>query len=326
MNKRYTRRFSLSCVVAAILLTACISSSPPSTEAPANITDEPAETQEGRAIVLGEISDDPSETIEAFQPFADYLASQLADQGITEGRVKVVSSSEEMVAALESGEIDLYFDSVYPATIVSDASGARPILRRWKDGVEEYHSVIFTTPDSGIESLEDLNGHMIAFEEDVSTAGFMLPLAYLIEHGLNPVEKGSPEDEVGLDEVGYVFSGDDANSADWVFSGLVSAAATNNIYIAEDVPAESADNLVVLGETEPLPRHVAVASPTIDEELLTAITEALMGADKNADGQAALEAFEDTTRLDAFPEGIDQALARMRELLEIIRSAQEETP
>jgi phosphonate transport system substrate-binding protein len=326
MNIRHTRLFIMSCVVTATLLTACTPSSPSSTEAPANITDEPAATQEGRAIVLGEISDDPSETIEAFQPLADYLAAQLADQGITEGRVKVVASSEEMVAALESGEIDLYFDSVYPATIVSDASGATPILRRWKDGVEEYHSVIFTTADSGIESLEDLNGHIIAFEEDVSTAGFMLPLAYLIEHGLKPVEKSSPEDEVGPDEVGYVFSGDDANSADWVFSGLVSAAATNNIYIAEDVPEDAAEGLVILGETEALPRHVAVASPTIDEDLLAAITEALMGADKNPDGQAALVAFEDTTRLDAFPEGIDQALVHMRELLEIIRSAQEETP
>ena len=102
-------------------------------------------------IVLGDISDDPAEVIEGTQPLADYLALQLGDYGITEGQVKIPATVEEMSHLVSTGQVDLYFDSIYPATLVSDASGAHPILRRWRFGVEKYHSVIFASKESGID-------------------------------------------------------------------------------------------------------------------------------------------------------------------------------
>ena len=61
-----------------------------------------AEPVETRAIVLGDISDDPAEVIDGTQPLADYLASQLGDYGITEGQVRVASSTDEMASLLAS--------------------------------------------------------------------------------------------------------------------------------------------------------------------------------------------------------------------------------
>ena len=138
-----------------------------------------------RAIVLGDISDDPAEVIEGSQPFANYLASQLSEFGINVGEVKIAQDTDGMIELLASGEVDLYFDSVYPATVVSDASGGQVILRRWRYGVEEYQSVIFATKESGITSITELQGHMIAFDNQFSTSGFVLPAVTLHNAGIN---------------------------------------------------------------------------------------------------------------------------------------------
>ena len=55
----------------------------PSTPVPPTATAAPVVTTEDRAIVLGDISDDPGEVIEGTQPLADYIAAQLGDFGIT---------------------------------------------------------------------------------------------------------------------------------------------------------------------------------------------------------------------------------------------------
>ena len=112
-----------------------------------------------KVIVLGDISDDPGEVIEGTQPLADYLANQLADYGYTAGQVKVAASMEEMIQYLKNGEVDLYFDSAYPATVISDESGAHPFLRRWRFG------------RIGRAEREDVFAMVLAFVVNVWTAG-----------------------------------------------------------------------------------------------------------------------------------------------------------
>lgn len=279
----------------------------------------PSPTPAGRVLVLGDISDDPGEVIEGTQPLADYLAAQLKDYGITAGKVRVVTSTEEMVSLLAKGEVDLYFDSTYPATLISDVSGAKIILRRWRFGVEEYHSVIFASQASGITQLSDLPGHKLAMDAPYSTSGFLLPAVHLLENGLTLTGKKNYSEPVAPGEIGFTFSYDDENTLQWVLSGLVDAGVTDDYNFDQAFPPEAREKLVLLARTESTPRQVVVARAGLDEKLLAAIEQVLIEMDENPAGQAALKPFQ-TTQFDQFPDGIENATTRMREMMELVKS------
>ena len=278
-------------------------------------TPEPADT---RAIVLGDISDDPAEVIEGAQPLADYLAGQLGEFGITEGRVRVVASTEEMAQLLANGEVDLYFDSTYPATLISDQTGAKIILRRWRFGVEEYQSVIFASVASGITSIDQLPGHMIAMDAPYSTSGFLLPSVLLLENGFTLSGKQRYDEPVAPGEIGFAFSYDDENTLQWVLNGFTAAGVTDDFQFDVAFPADAKSQLVELARTESTPRQVAVIRSGLDEELVQAILRVLTTMHETEAGAAALEPFQ-TSRFDEFPEGIESATARMREMMEIVK-------
>jgi phosphonate transport system substrate-binding protein len=307
--------------IALIILTLSACAAPATslpTESPtetALATEVPAD--EGNPIVFGDISDDPAEVIEGAQPIADYLAENLKDQGITYGDVRVATTVEEMVQLLQNGEVDLYFDSTYPATLISDQSGAEIILRRWRFGVETYQSVIFASKESGITSIEDLNGKMIAMDAPYSTSGFMLPAVYLTENGLKLVGKKGNSDPVASDETGFSFAYDDENILQWVISGQTPAGVTDDYNFDVAFPPEATAQLVELARTEFTPRQVVVARGDLDPALLAAIVKVLTSMDEDPAAADILDNFQ-TSQFDEFPEGIETATGRMRDMMELV--------
>ncbi|MEQ8538929.1 MAG: phosphate/phosphite/phosphonate ABC transporter substrate-binding protein [Coleofasciculus sp. D1-CHI-01] len=277
-------------------------------------TPTPQSTATG-TLVLADVNKNAAAKLENFQPMADYLAARLEKFGIGVGEVQVAPDLDTMASLLKEGEVDIYVDSPYPAMIVSDKSGAAPILRRWKKGQAEYYGVIFTLAESEIDSLADLKGKMIAFEEPVSTSGYFLPLNTLLDAGSKMNEKGSKNEAVAADEVGYVYSGDDENTIQWVLSGEVAAGAADYSFL-EEIPEESREALKVLAETQKIARHLVVIRPGMDPELVQQIKTVLMEMDQTAEGKEVLTTFEETVKFDQFP--VETSLDKMRQLYEQI--------
>ena len=169
--------------------------------------------------------------------------------------------------------------------------------------------------------MADLKGHMVAFDNPFSTSGFLLPAVTLVEEGFNLIGKSGYEDTVSDQEIGFVFSYDDENTLQWVLSGYVAAGATDDYHFYVAFPEEVTENLVVLAKTDSVPRQVVLVRPGMDPDLLQAIIDRLIGANEDPAAQAALEAFQ-TTQFDIFPEGIDAAQDRMREMMQLIQGLQ----
>ncbi|MEM7591229.1 MAG: phosphate/phosphite/phosphonate ABC transporter substrate-binding protein [Cyanobacteria bacterium P01_A01_bin.83] len=262
-----------------------------------------------RTIILGDVSDNPSKEIRNFQPLANYLSANLSQ--FDQGQVKIAPDLATMIAWLKAGEVDIYFDSPYPAMKAINQAQAKPILRRWKKGSAEYHSLIFTLDDRQINYLSDLKSKTLAFDHPASTTGFMLPLSELLEADLSPQEVRSANSSVPPDQVGYVFSYEDNNSIEWLLSGKVAAAAIDN-QSYDKLPTEIKDTTIILAETEKIPRHLVLVQPNMSSEIVEDISTQLLRMEQTESGKVVLEQFDRTKKFDNF--SVEENLSRMQEL------------
>ena len=310
------KRLHFGIVVLVIALLALAACAPQ--EAPTAVPPTP-EPEEVGVIVLGDIDqDNPIEKIKEFQPIIDYVAGQLGDFGIGKGEVRIAPDLDSMMTMIKNGEVNLFYDSLYPAMIIAEETGAEPLLRGWRGGEPVYHSVFFALADNNITDLTDLNGKMIAYDDRASTSGFMMPTSYLITNGLNPVEKDSYGSSVTDDEVGYVFSASDDNTIEWVISGLVDVGVVDNLTFLSDIPEETRDQLTIIAETQDVPRRVLMVGPDADPEMVSAVVEILVGMDDSDEGLELLDIIK-TAKFDEFPDGIEAAFAPIQEMYNVIK-------
>ena len=269
-------------------------------------------------LVVGDISLEAEYRQKRFEPIANYLADNLGKVGIGQGEVKIAPDKETMAQLMSSGEIDIYFDSLYPAMFVIDRSGGRAILRRWKDGVAEYHSLFIARYDGQITSLSDLGGKIIALDEPASTSGYMLPVAHLLKASMNPIEVKELNESVPANKVGYIFAGKDSNIVKWLIEGKVAAGVIDSESFKE-LSTEQRAQLLVLDRTAAFPRQIAVVRPGLESKKLKAIKNVLMEMDETKEGQTILKEFKNTVQFDEFPQGAKEELAKMRESYELVQ-------
>lgn len=258
-----------------------------------------------RPINIGSVSTEPAAEIKKFLPLALYVAKEMQSEGINQGKVVVAKDIPQMATFLREGKVDLYIDSPFPSLAVSRLSGSKLLLRRWKKGVGEYHSVIFARKDSGINQLEDLKGKIVAFEEQFSSSGYFLPKMVLVQKGLKLASKRDASEPVAPGEVGYVFSHDDESTMAWVLRGKVTAGALDNqTYLKE--ARENVSSLKIVDKTFPIPRQIVSYRIDLPPKLVTRIKEILTQMDQSEEGKKALKDFEGTTKFDQLT---DQAMA-----------------
>ncbi|WP_368184652.1 phosphate/phosphite/phosphonate ABC transporter substrate-binding protein [Aestuariibius sp. HNIBRBA575] len=253
-------------------------------------------------------------------PMARYLETELADFGITEVQIRVETSSVGMISALQSNEVDLYFDSPLVAAHVARSAGAVPFLRRWKRGEASYHSLIIVPTDSDIHDLRDLVGQRIGFQEPDSTSGFLLPVDMLLDARLPLRELVDRTENPDEDEIGYVFTEDDKNTLLWLARGWIAAGATDPRRWAQLNEARPGAFRIIATSVE-VPRQVVVRRGGLDAALSLRISDVLQDMSENEETSEILEQFHKTSRFDEFPRGVAGTFDPIYTLLDRLAAA-----
>jgi phosphonate transport system substrate-binding protein len=269
-----------------------------------------------KALTLGVVLQGQHDAVkEHFSPFVNYVARKLTPAGDAKGMVVVAPTAGQMIKLLEEKRVDFYMESPYPTYVINRLGAARLLLRRWKGGIAEYRSLIFTNKESGIARLEDLRGKIIAFEDPGSTSGYFLPKLFLLKKGFSVTEKGSREAKVSAGEIGYIFADTDKNMVNLVVQRKIAAGAFSNDDFAH-VDGTSKASISILGETESMPRHLVSVRKDLAEPVIKRLKEILLGMHQNKEGQNILEKADDTTKFDSLPGGEERV---RRQLVELYR-------
>ncbi|PHS06127.1 MAG: hypothetical protein COA78_14650 [Blastopirellula sp.] len=270
---------------------------------------------EAQTLTIGSISDEPSAEIRTFLPFAGYLESELSNDGIKKVKIRIARSLSEMAEFMKEGKVDLYIDSPFSALVVSKLSGSRITLRRWKEGLDKYHSVVFVKKQSDIHTIEDLKGKMIAFEEPFSSSSYLLPLMSMQDMGHSLVEKRNATMRVRHREIGYVFSNADLNTMVWVQHGKAAAGVMSTAALIKHAK-DKRNQLRVIHETFDIPRHVVVFRGKISQKLDQRLQHVLSKMHQSEAGRNVLAQFDRTTKFDSIPQDFIDRLPLLTKFIE----------
>ena len=259
---------------------------------------------EAGTITLGVIAPVNQKEIEVhFRDFMRYVARKMAVSPALAGSVVVAPTQSGLAKLLAERKVDFYFESPYPTYLINNIYGAgKLLLGRWKGGMADYYALIFTKRNSAIRRLEDLRGHIIAFEDPGSTSGHFLPKFFLSRLGFKLSEKSRIEPNVSADEVSYVFAYSQDKLVDWVLTQRVAAGAFSNDDYSNLV-ARKKSEMRVLAETERLPRHLVSVRKDLDPELVKRLETILLSMNDNPEGRRILNRTDATTKFDSLTGG-----------------------
>jgi phosphonate transport system substrate-binding protein len=270
-----------------------------------------------RTLSLGMVSEvNQSLIVDRFSDFVKYLAARLTSTPDTKGQVVIAPTPFRLARLIDQNQIDFYMESPYPTYLINNVQGvARLMARRWKGGIAEYRSLIFTAKNGDINRLEDLQGKLLVFEDPESTSGHFLPRHFLTRKGFKFADKSRYNPDALPTDVGYIFVGSQDKVVEWVLDKKAAAGAfSNDDYARLDARRQSA--ITLLAETEQLPRHLLSVRKNFPPALANRLEKVLLAMHETAEGREILKRADDTTKFELLPEGDAGLRRRLAEIFQ----------
>lgn len=275
----------------------------------------------GKTLYLGRISRSPRKHLDNYKKVGLYLVSQMEDLGYNDAKVVFTSNIGDMAALLANGDVDMVPETLMAASYLHKHAGANVALRELRNGVRYQRTIFFTRKDSGIESINDLPGTTIAFEDRGSTSAYFAPKNYLVAKGqtlqLVPrayVSTSSPKEG----NIGYAFAEDELNVTAWVFNGKVSAGALGekDWNDPERVPDRFREHLEIFAQTEPYLRSLMVLRGDLDTTVTQRLTAILMEAKDDPLGRRLIKGYRKATGYEELSASDRDMISAMAEQLD----------
>jgi phosphonate transport system substrate-binding protein len=148
--------------------------------APARAQDTPLQ------FGVGLFQPDKDRNDATYRPLAQHLAQRLGRPV----QLRTVDSWEGLAKSLANGETDIALMGPWGYVLANQFSGAQAVSTILYDGKAEYFAMIVTHPDSGLNDAKDLltrgKGRTFAFGDKGSTSGYLIPLHFFMQQGIDP--------------------------------------------------------------------------------------------------------------------------------------------
>ncbi|SDK18144.1 phosphate/phosphite/phosphonate ABC transporter substrate-binding protein [Sediminibacillus albus] len=274
----------LATVGATLALTAGIISGCGGSDDAEGASSEGSESYVPETLTVQFVPSQNADTLEAKAKPLEELLSERLDIPV---EVSVSTNYNTIIEAMDSKKVDVGFLPPTAYVLAKEKGAAEVILQAQRFGVEDetgqptdelvdgYKSEFVVKADSDIESIEDLKGKKIAFQDVTSSAGYVWPAASLMDAGIDPLEDVQGVTVKGHDQgVISVLNGD-------VDAAVVFQDARNTVI--GDYPTVFEDTKVIKF-TEMIPNDTIAVRSDMDEEWSKKITEAFIDIGQDEEG------------------------------------------
>jgi phosphonate transport system substrate-binding protein len=237
-----------------------------------------------------------------YQPFVDYLSENAPYQF----EIKLCRFYQETIDRLGKGERPLAFCGPIPYVKAREKFNVKPILRALsKDGKAHYRGIIVVRHDSLIQNLSDLKGKSLAFAQEWSTAGYILPRYHLLKSGISLKDLKS-----------YGFLRHQDFVVDAVLKKEFDAGAVKDI-VAYHYEQQGIRPIFV---TDPTPTVALIASMNAPKEMVNSVKTALLKLDsRNPADQKRMSQWDEEINY-GFMEASDSDYDPIRKILRFVES------
>ena len=216
-----------------------------------------------------------------YKPIGDYIGEKIGLQV----RFTILSRYGNIIESFSNEKMDGAFWGSFTGALAINQLEVDPIARPlWLDGTSTYHGYIFVRKESGIKRVDDMKGKTIAFVERATTAGYIYPIAYFRDHGINNIDTYFSE---------YYFAGShDAAILAVLDREADIGCAKNTIYhLLEKRDPRVRRDLVILAQSPIVPSNALALGKHVDPAIKAKVKEVLLGMDKDPKGREILKSF-----------------------------------
>jgi len=200
---------------------------------------------------------------ENYTPILEAIAKEVGRKA----KIMIVSDYDSLGRSLLNGTIDVGWFSPFAYVATKNKGDIIPMVTTVVNHNSSYHGYIIARKDKSFHSLDALRGKRFAFVDKQSASGYVYPRAMLLEQGKQP-ESFFAEN---------IFLGSHNRVIEAVLDGTVDAGATYSeaMEIARNKGLHTQE-LVVLAQTEAIPKDAIAARPGFDQELVASIKNAFI--------------------------------------------------
>ncbi|MFZ5445914.1 MAG: phosphate/phosphite/phosphonate ABC transporter substrate-binding protein [Myxococcota bacterium] len=250
----------------------------------------------------------PSSLGPAAKERAAQLQAHLATALGRDTEVTVPATYEQLARELLAGKVDAAWAPPFVCARI-EAMGVRVLVRGVRNGASVYRAALLTSASSGL-TLETLKGARAAWNDRDSVGGYLLPMAWLREKGLDPARTFSQQDFVGTYRTALEAVASGKADVTSIYAPAARPGAPDETGVGEVWP-EQHQGFRVLGFTEEAPNDGVAVSMAAGSAVVTELEKTLLSLHQSPVGQSILRDCFHAERFELAPRMGYRALYRV---------------